>query len=105
METDGYVQEMVRRITDRFLPVKVILFGSRATGMARPDSDVDLLVVLPEVSNSRQAAIEMRRALADMPVGKDILVSTPAEVDRYGDCVGHILQSALREGVVVYERG
>lgn len=104
MKTDRYVDEMVRRIADRFSPIKVILFGSRAVGTARLDSDVDLLVILPEVSNSRKAAVEMRRALADLPVGKDIIVSTPAEVTRFGDCVGHVLRSALREGVVVYER-
>ena len=104
MQTDRYVDEMVRRIADRFSPLKVILFGSRAVGTARLDSDVDLLVILPEVDNSHKAAIEMRRALADLPVGKDIVVSTPAEVARFGDCVGHVLRSALREGIVLYER-
>ena len=104
METDGYVEEMVRRITDRFAPLRVILFGSRARGTARFDSDIDLLVILPQVENSRKAAVEIRRALADMPVGKDIIVSTPAEVSRFGDFVGHILRSALQEGVVLYER-
>ena len=104
METDGYVEEMVRRIADRFAPLRVILFGSRAVGTARPDSDIDLLVILPHVENSRKAAVDIRRALADLPVGKDIIVSTPAEVSRFGDLVGHILRSALQEGVVLYER-
>jgi predicted nucleotidyltransferase len=104
VETGTYVDEMVRRIADRFSPLKVILFGSRAAGTAAPDSDVDLLVILPQVTNSRKAAVEMRQALADLPVGKDIVVSTPAEVARFGDCVGHVLRSALKEGVVLYER-
>jgi predicted nucleotidyltransferase len=38
---------MVRRIVRRFHPVKIILFGSQARGMATADSDVDLLVILP----------------------------------------------------------
>ena len=104
MENDGLVDEMVRRIAGAFSPLSVILFGSRASGTARPDSDVDLLVILPEVGNTRTAAVEIRRALADMPVGKDIIVSTPAEVSQYADCVGHILRSATRDGKVVYER-
>lgn len=104
MESDRYVEEMVRRIADRFAPLRVILFGSRAVGTARPDSDIDLLVILPHVENSRKAAVDIRRALADLPVGKDIIVSTPAEVSRFGDLVGHILRSALQEGVVLYER-
>ena len=104
METDVYVEEMVRRITERFAPLRVILFGSRARGTARLDNDIDLLVILPQVDNSRKAAVEIRRALADMPVGKDIIVSTPAEVSRFGNFVGPILRSALQEGVVLYER-
>ena len=47
------ISEMVRRIVERFHPEKIILFGSYARGTAGPDSDVDLLVVLPiEVRNT-----------------------------------------------------
>ena len=41
------IDEMVRRIAKRFDPDQIILFGSRARGTARHDSDVDLLVVMP----------------------------------------------------------
>ncbi|MEK9163875.1 MAG: nucleotidyltransferase domain-containing protein, partial [Chloroflexota bacterium] len=40
---------MVKRIVTQFDPVRIILFGSRARGAARPDSDVDLLVILPDI--------------------------------------------------------
>lgn len=96
---------MVDRIVHKFHPLRIILFGSHARGEAGPESDVDLLVVLPKVVNKRQAAIEIRRALADFPVCKDIVVTTPEEIARRGHLVGTILRPALREGKVLYERG
>ena len=105
MTTTEYITAMVNRIADRFHPVQVILFGSHAHGDAGPESDIDLLVVLPQAANKRQAAIEIRRALKDFPVSKDIIVTTPDEIARRGNLVGDILRPALREGKVIYERG
>jgi len=105
MTTTEYITAMVNRIADRFHPVQVILFGSHAHGDAGPESDIDLLVVLPQAANKRQAAIEIRRALKDFPVSKDIIVTTPDEIARRGNLVGDVLRPALREGKVIYERG
>lgn len=102
--SDDLVQIMVRRIVERFRPVRVILFGSQARGEAGPWSDVDLLVILEKVANKRQAMVEILRALGDLPVCKDVLVTTPEEISRRGHVVGDVLRSALREGKVVYER-
>jgi predicted nucleotidyltransferase len=98
------IRGMVDRIVRRFAPVRVVLFGSHARGEAGPDSDVDLLVVLPKVDCKRQARVAIRRCLADAPVPKDIIVTTPDEIERRGDVVGTVLRPALREGVVLYER-
>jgi len=105
MSTPDYVAVMAERLAERFAPLRIILFGSRARGEAGPDSDVDLLVVLPEVADKRRAAVAMREALADLPVGKDVIVTTPEEIARRGELVGTILRPALREGRVIYERG
>lgn len=98
------VAVMIDRISQRFNPLRIILFGSRARGEARPDSDYDLLVVLPQVENKRAAAISIGNALSDLPVSKDIVVTTPAEIAARGDIVGDVLRPALREGKVIYER-
>ena len=87
-----------------FHPVQIILFGSHARGDAHPQSDVDLLVVFSKLADRRKTAVDIRRALADLPVAKDILVTTPEELARQRDWVGTVLRSAQREGEILYER-
>ena len=104
MTSEGTVAIMVDRIVERFQPHRVVLFGSRSRGTPNQWSDVDLLVVMGEAPNKRQLTVEMRRTLKDLPVGKDIVVTTPDEIERRGHVFGTVLHAALREGKVVYER-
>jgi len=98
------IREMTRRIVEEFHPERVILFGSHATGRAGPDSDVDLLVVMPVEGSKRQKQIEIRLALHDIRVPKDIIVSTPDEFEWRREIVGTIEEPAAREGNVLYAR-
>ena len=102
--SETFISTMVDRIVRGFQPSRVVLFGSHARGAATEWSDVDLLVILPNAPDKRDTAIEIRRALGDLPVCKDIVVATPEEVARRGHLVGTLLRSALREGKVLYER-
>ena len=95
---------MVDRIVSGFDPSQVLLFGSHARGGANEWSDVDLLVVMSDVTDKRQAAIEIRRSLADLLVSKDIVVTTPDDIARRGHVVGTVLHAAIRDGKVLYER-
>lgn len=95
---------MTARIVRDFHPVQIILFGSHARGEAHPQSDVDLLVVLSELPDKRKTAVDIRRALADLPMAKDILVTTPEELARHSDWVGTVLRAAQRDGEILYER-
>ena len=94
---------IVERIVRRFDPVRIILFGSRASGKARPDSDLDLLVVLPEAPDRRRAAVDIMRELRDLPISKDIIVSTPEHLAQRGQVNGLVYKAALGEGRVIYE--
>ena len=98
------ISEMVRRIVKEFDPFKIVLFGSYARGLAGPDSDVDLLVVMPVQDSRRRQTVAIRTALSGMGLAKDVIVVTPEEVERYGNLVGTVIRPALHEGKVLYER-
>lgn len=96
---------LVERLVERFDPDRILLFGSRARGDARPDSDLDVLVVMPSGTQKRETQVAMRRALRDLRAPKDILVTTPEEIERRGKIPGLVLRTALREGIELYARG
>ena len=98
-----WIPVMVERLVEQFHPVKIILFGSQARGDARPDSDIDLLVVMPQVENKHEVHVAMLRALGDLAAPVDIVIATPDELARRGHIVGTVFRPALREGRVVYE--
>ena len=98
------IAHMVNRIVEQFDPEQIILFGSYARGSANPDSDVDLLVVMKDVISKRAKQVEMRCALHDIRIPKDIIVVTTSELERHRNTVGTIVRPALREGKSMYVR-
>jgi predicted nucleotidyltransferase len=96
------IDRMVKRIVKEFKPDKIILFGSQARGDAGPDSDVDLLIVMPVAGSKFEKAIEIGVALHDIPIPKDIIVSRPEEFAWRKEIVGTIEWPAVREGKVLY---
>ena len=106
--TDTLIDRMVHAIVDEVDPERVILFGSRARGEEREESDVDLVVVEaepfgPERSRHKEM-VRLYKVLADFPVSADVLVYSHEEVDYWRDSLNHVLARALREGKVLYER-
>ncbi|HEX9593963.1 MAG TPA: nucleotidyltransferase domain-containing protein [bacterium] len=98
------IEAMVNRIVEGFAPERVILFGSHARGTGGPDSDVDLLVVMPVSGSKREKQLEIRLALREFPIPKDILVTTPEEFTWRKEIPGTIERPAAREGRVLYAR-
>jgi len=98
------IQQMVRRIVSRFHPESIILFGSHARGEAGPDSDVDLLIVMPFLGSKREKQLEIRLALKNFQVPKDIVVTTPEDFQWRKEIPGTIERPAAREGKVLYAR-
>jgi len=101
-EQSRLLEEITRRIREVSDPEKIILFGSRARGDFRPDSDVDLLVIEAGVETPRQEGVRLRRALRGLPVSIDVVVAPPEVIERYGDIIGMIYRPALREGKTLY---
>ena len=107
--TERVLSDMVQAIVREVDPERIYLFGSRARGDARADSDMDLLIVESEPfspDHSRWQEIKrVRRALSSFRIPKDILVYTADEVTKWQYTVNHIIARALREGKLLYERG
>lgn len=103
-QSERLIKEMVRRIVERFDPEKVILFGSYARGTAGPDSDVDLLIVMHLSGGKRKTQLQIRSALHDIRLPKDVIVSDAAEFEWRKEVVGTIEWPAAREGKVLYDK-
>jgi predicted nucleotidyltransferase len=95
---------MVHRIVKQFDPERVILFGSHARGTAGLDSDVDFLVVMHVRRTKRDTQIEIRQALHDFRVPKDIIVTTAEDFAWRKEIPGTIERPAALEGKVLYAR-
>ena len=102
--TETLLQEITRRIVENFDPDKIILFGSHATGKARPDSDVDLLVIMRAEGSAIQRATAIKQACRPRFVAMDVLVKTPEEVATQLQQGNLWLRHILAEGRVLYER-
>lgn len=105
---EALLQQMVEMIVREVAPETIILFGSRARGDARPDSDVDLLVVekkpfSPQRSRRKEAA-RLYMALRGLAVSKDILLYSRDEFDFWKDSLNHVIGRAHREGRVLHGR-
>jgi predicted nucleotidyltransferase len=101
--SDSVIEQMVVRLVAALSPERIYLFGSHARGDAGPDSDYDLLVVIPSSPLPRyrrdQAAFQ---ALVGIGVSKDVLVLTRDEFERQRQVVCSLPATVEREGVLLY---
>lgn len=103
MTTEADIQHLVEQIVAEFHPDRVVLFGSRSRADARPDSDVDLLVILPfEGSVYRKSAEILARTLPPFTV--DILARRPEDTRRRYELGDPLIREALDRGRVLYEK-
>lgn len=102
LETE-LIQSAVDRIVAAARPSMVILFGSFARGDADAGSDIDLLVVEPEVENRGEEMVKLRLAVGWIGRGVDILVCSEEDYEKRGRVPGTVIYWALREGKVLHD--
>jgi uncharacterized protein len=96
------LNEVVDRIVQAVRPQRIVLFGSAATGRMGPNSDLDLLVIMPDGIHRRRTAQAIYSSLKGLGLAKDIVVATEDDVSNYGDNPSLVLCPALREGRELY---
>jgi predicted nucleotidyltransferase len=97
------MDEIVRRIVATMHPHKIVLFGSRARGEARSNSDIDLLVIADSDEPRYRRSRPLYGALRDLRIPMDILVYTAEEVHEWSEVRQAFVTTAIREGKPLYE--
>lgn len=95
---------MVSVIVETAHPLKVILFGSAERGEMGPNSDVDILVIVPSGIHRRRTTKSIYRNLIGVGFAADIVVVTEKDIERYGDNIGMVIKPALEQGSTLYAR-
>ena len=96
------IKAVGRKIRNHFRPQRIILFGSYAEGHATPDSDVDLLVVMPFKGAPVDQSVEIRMQIRP-PFPVDLLVRTPQAIRKRLAVSDPFIRSILKRGKVIYE--
>ncbi|MBI4665861.1 MAG: nucleotidyltransferase domain-containing protein [Nitrospinae bacterium] len=103
MAHESKIEEAARIIGETAGQAKVILFGSHARGNATEDSDVDLLVIEPEVPDKTAETLRLRKAIRPLRLANDLLVYSEAEVIERQNSSSSAVFWALRDGKVLYD--
>lgn len=101
MIDEALIDEAARRLRKAAPAAQVILFGSSARGDDGRNSDLDFLVVQPEVENAAEESVRLRHALRDLLVPIDIVVVSEGEVAKWRDVRGSLVHAALADGRVL----
>ena len=103
MEPDPKViSKLVQGIVEAIHPLRIILFGSAVRNEMGPDSDIDVLVVMPKGVHRRQTAQFLYRHVRGIGMPFDILVVTPDDLEKHKNNIGLIYRTILQEGREVY---
>lgn len=96
------IQQIVSQIAQGFRPLRVILFGSRASGKDDVTSDVDLLVVMDTDLRETEQAVQICQAI-DYGIDLDLIVRKPSTIERRLALGDPFIAEILRSGQVLYE--
>ena len=98
------IRTVAQRIANQFYPEKNILFGSYAYGKPKPESDVDLLIVMETALREKQQRLEISRALSPRPFPFDVVIRTPRQMQDRIAMGDPFLTEIMTRGKPLYER-
>lgn len=98
---NALIEEAGRRLAAAAPDADIILFGSRARGEARPDSDLDLLVIEPDFDRRGEEYGRLRRELRGLDVAIDLVIYRKHEAEKWGNVPGSFVHRVLGEGRVL----
>jgi predicted nucleotidyltransferase len=101
-ETFARIEGIVPRIVERFHPRWILLFGSYASGMSTPESDVDMLVVVQEPPERQEAYRFSSDLQARFSLRLQLLFMGEREFEETRDVIGGIAYPASHSGKVLY---
>ena len=99
---NSVIRAVADQIAKEFKPRKIILFGSYARGKPRPESDLDLLVIMDTPLKEWEQSLKIRRSLG-VTFGMDLIVRTPKRVAQRLKMGDSFMKDVLKEGRVLYE--
>ena len=101
--SDPVLAEVVRRLVEAYRPERIYLFGSVARGDAGPDSDYDLLVVVPDDSPPERRRSRLAyEVLRGTGTAADVLVCTRSYFEQRRLLKASLPGTVLREGVALH---
>lgn len=98
MPDEDLIEEVGRRLAAAAPSAEIILFGSRAHGEARPDSDLDLLVIEPDFDRRGDEYGRLRKELRGLGVAVDLVIYRRREAEEWGGVPGSVLHRVRGEG-------
>jgi predicted nucleotidyltransferase len=101
MTDEKLIAEAGRKLAVVADGAQVIVFGSYARGEAGPESDLDLLVIEPEVASPRAESARLRRELRDLDVALDVIVVSAKQADEWANVAGTMVNEAMRTGRIL----
>ena len=103
LDRDRKLRDVTERLILAYRPERIYLFGSMARGEAGPDSDYDLLVVVPDdAERERRGSRLAYVALRGTGIAADVLVSTRARFDARVHLLASLPATVLREGRLLH---
>lgn len=95
---------ILKRLVDNLDVVKIILFGSYASGKPTKDSDLDLLIILNTKEKGLKRYAMVSELLEPRKIPMDIIVKTPEEMKSRARMFDPFLRTVQRTGKVLYEK-